>query len=100
MVSSWKCLKPVIEIYPKSTKVNIERCYLSTSELNMALKVIKLDLSSIGLLGSTPFGKKEAKLMSKTIVKSCKTVSYFVQEIECQTIVFEARVRIKTLNYN
>lgn len=40
----------------------------------MALKVIKLDLSSIGLLGSTSFGKEEAELISKTIVKLCKTL--------------------------
>lgn len=100
MVSSWKCLKSVIEIYPKSTKDNIERGYLSTSELVMALQVIKLDLSSIGLLGSTPFGKEDAELISKTILKSCKTVSYFVQEIECQTVVSEARLRTKILNFN
>lgn len=63
----------------------------------MALKVIKLDLSSIGLLGSTPFGKEEAELISKTILNLCKTVSYFVQEIEFQSVVSEARLRPKIL---
>lgn len=65
----------------------------------MALKVIKLDLSSIGRLGSTPFGKEEVELISKTILNLCKTVSYFVQEIECQTVVSEAGLRPKNITF-